>query len=87
MQGLADASGSRFHVSSMSGLLDQTEPFLTRMIANQLTVRRPAEPDDDLGRLAQSMMQGNAAAAQAALEDHLILLGRYLDCPAPSGRF
>lgn len=85
MQGLADATGSRFHVGSMSGLLDQTEPFLSRMIANQLAVRRPAEPDDDLGRLAQSMMQGNAAAAQAALEDHLILLGRYFDCPAPSG--
>lgn len=85
MERLAAASGSRFHAASMQGVLDQAEPFLPRMVAHQMASRRSPEPDDELGRLAQAMMQGNAVSAMAALEDHLILLGRYLDCLEPTG--
>jgi DNA-binding GntR family transcriptional regulator len=80
---LAEASGSRFHALSITQLLDQAEPLLTRMVAHQMQSRRVAEPDDELGRLAQAMMRGHGPAASAALEDHLILLRRYLDSPEP----
>jgi DNA-binding GntR family transcriptional regulator len=82
---LAAASGSQFHANSLLGVLDQAEPALRRMLSHQMACRRTAEPDDELGRLAQAMMQGNADAATAALDDHLILLGRYLDCRQPTG--
>lgn len=83
MQRLASSSGSRFHVGSMDGFLDKAEPVLQRMVAHRMASRRTAEPDDELGRLAGALMQGNAKAAAAALEDHLVLLGRYLDHVVP----
>jgi DNA-binding GntR family transcriptional regulator len=83
MERLASASGSRFHMASMAGLLDQAEPAIMRMAVHQMASRREAEPDDELGRLAAALMQGNPALASAAIEDHLILLSRYLDCPEP----
>jgi DNA-binding GntR family transcriptional regulator len=85
MRRLAAASGSRFHTSSTAGFLDRAEAVLQRMVAHRMASRRMAEPDDELGRLAAALMQGNPQAAVAALEDHLILLGRYLDCPEPIG--
>lgn len=84
MERLAQASGSSFHVRTMQSLLDQAEPLVARMVSYQMASRRSAEPDDELGRLAQAMMQGNSATASAAIEDHLIILGRYLDGPAPN---
>ena len=86
MDRLAAASGSQFHAGSLAGLLDQAGVPLSRMMARQMQSRRGAQPDDDLGRLAQAMMQGYEAAASAALEDHLILLSHYLDTPAPIRR-
>ncbi len=85
MERLAAVAGSRFHQSSMAGLFDRAEPMLARMITRQMAIRAPAEPDDALGRLAQALMQGKPDDASAALEDHLILLARYLDCPEPTG--
>jgi DNA-binding GntR family transcriptional regulator len=86
MERLASASGSRFHMATMAGLLDQAEPSVQRMVVHQMASRRAAEPDDELGRLAAALMQGNAAMASAAIEDHLILLSRYLDCLEPIRR-
>lgn len=86
MERLAAASGSRFHAGSLAGLLDQADRPLRRMVARRMQSRRTAEPDDELGRLAQAMMQGQAADASAALEDHLILLGRYFDNRGPIRR-
>jgi DNA-binding GntR family transcriptional regulator len=84
MERLAAASGSSFHVRTMAGLLDQAEPLVDRIVVHHMASRRTAEPDDELGRLAQALMQGNSAAASAALEDHLIILGHHLDRLAPS---
>ena len=84
MKRLAEASGSHFHTASMAGLLDRSEPALTRMVTHQMASRRTAEPDDELGRLAAALMQGNPRDAAAAMDDHLILLGRYLDCLEPT---
>ena len=83
MERLAAGSASRFHMASTAGLLDQAEPSVERMVIHQMAARRTAEPDDELGRLAAALMQGNPAMASAAIEDHLILLSRYLDCPEP----
>lgn len=83
MERLASASGSRFHMASIAGLLDQADAHVQRMVLHQMASRRAAEPDDELGRLAAALMQGNPAMASAAIEDHLILLSRYLDCPEP----
>jgi DNA-binding GntR family transcriptional regulator len=84
MERLAAASGSNFHVRTMAGLLGQAEPLIDRIVAHNMASRRTAEPDDELGRLAQAIMQGNPAAAEAALEDHLIILGHHLDRLAPT---
>lgn len=84
MTRLAAASGSAFHAASLAAILESAGPHLARMVAHQMASRRVAEPDDELGRLAQALMQGNVPAASAALEDHLLLLSRYLDCPAPT---
>ena len=86
LERLAAISGSRFHAGSLEGLLTQADTLLQRMVTHQMQSRRTPEPEDELGRLARAMMQGNAAAASAALEDHLILLGRYLDSPVPLRR-
>jgi len=85
MERLAAVAGSRFYQNSMASLFDRAEPMLARMVTRQMAIPGPAEPDDALGRLAQALMQGKPAAASAALEDHLILLGRYLDRPEPTG--
>jgi DNA-binding GntR family transcriptional regulator len=84
MQGLAGASGSSFHVRTMDKLLEAAAPLVERMVTHQMATRRQAETDDDLGRLARAMMQSNPAAASLALEDHLILLTRYLDHLLPT---
>jgi DNA-binding GntR family transcriptional regulator len=86
MNQLAEASGSSFHVRSVEGLLDEATPLIDRMVAHRMAAQRIAEPDDDLGRLARAMMQSNPATASAALEDHLILLARYLDRMVPARR-
>jgi DNA-binding GntR family transcriptional regulator len=86
MNQLAQASGSSFHVRSVASLLDEATPLIDRMVSHRMAAQRIAEPDDDLGRLARAMMQSNASAASAALEDHLILLGRYLDQLVPVRR-
>lgn len=83
MERLAEASGSRFHALTIAQLLDQAEPLLIRMVSHQMHSRRVAEPDDELGRLAQAMMRGHLPSATAALEDHLILLRRYFDSSEP----
>ncbi len=86
MRRLAEASGSSFHVQTVDSLLDRTAPLVKRMVEHQMATRHRPEPDDDLGRLARAMMRTNAPAASAALEDHLLLLSRYLDHLLPTRR-
>jgi DNA-binding GntR family transcriptional regulator len=77
---LAEASGSSFHALGIATLLDDTGVLVDRFIAQLMLAPGRRPPDDPLARLAQALMASDAQEAATAIDDHLILLGRHIDC-------
>jgi DNA-binding GntR family transcriptional regulator len=72
---LADAAGSGFHARALEQLIPALAPLADRLVAQHVSCYRNRSPEDALARLARALMAADAHAAEAALEDHLVLLG------------
>jgi DNA-binding GntR family transcriptional regulator len=72
---LADGAGSGFHARALEQMIAPLAPLAGRLVAQHVSCYRNRPPDDGLARLARALMAADAHGAEAALEDHLMLLG------------
>lgn len=79
MRRLADSAGSSFQALAMETVLAETADMLDRMLDQRMLPAALSDPDDELARLARALMASDGQAAADAIDDHIIILGRYLD--------
>lgn len=72
---LAGAARSDFHLRAMEQIVPELAPLARWLVAHQVACYRNRAPDDPLARLARALMAADGHEAEAALEDHLLLLG------------
>ncbi len=76
---LAEASGSLFYSASVAQLLKEADFMIEEAI--RIDQERLTIPyyDGELLRLTEAIKASDEAAAAQAMQDHLLLVGRYLD--------
>lgn len=76
---MARASGSQFHKSSMAQLLVEAEPLIAAVLAMEPDILKTSDVDANLSRMIRALQARDPAQAVQAAEDHLILVGHWLD--------
>lgn len=79
MELVALASRSRFHAEALRQMLDETAGLFIPIARRDMQIFPKPNPDGELVRLARAIMAGDPAAAEVAMNDHLLLLARHMD--------
>ena len=79
MEKIAAASGCRFYQETLGRMLDETAELALPIAERYRLIYPVSNPDGELVRLAEAIMAADTAAAETAMEDHLMLLACHMD--------
>ncbi len=76
---IACSSRSQYHLDGICCLLDEAGPMISKLLADAWRGLTPVDPDNELARLVGALKSGDEFSAQQAIEDHLLVIGQYMD--------